>query len=146
MIFIQKPSQTGKFRAVRAPGLSRAKKCPLDVLLCTVQRTFFHSEEPIHPGLPRNYSWSGRLACPKPKNCFWAYYFVQPGGIFSLGRTYSSRPVTKLGSVRSGWPISCSGTKTSLNVPSAYSPERYFSPRNNLCIPACRKIMAGLGD
>ena len=37
------------------------------------------------------------------------------------------------------------GKKSFLNVPSAYSPERYFSPQNNLCIPACREIIAGLG-
>ena len=52
-------------------------------------------------------------------------------------------PSAKLGLVRSGWPISCSGTKTSLNVPSAYSPESYFLPRNNLCIPACHEKISG---
>ena len=55
-------------------------------------KIFSTPKQPLHPGLLRNYGWSGRLAYPKPKNALWTYYFVQSRGHFfhSEGPIHSS--------------------------------------------------------
>ena len=46
----------------------RDKNLPERTVCIQSRKIFFTPEQPLHPGLPRNYGWSGRLASPKPKN------------------------------------------------------------------------------
>lgn len=52
---------------VRVTGFSQTKKCPLDVLLCTVQRAFFESGS-THSSQLSTKSWDGLLRNDREKD------------------------------------------------------------------------------